>query len=285
MFRRACFVLALGTLTPQEAYADCWVGESVRAFQFLWSATVQDVQDCLRRGFGPNERASDGFPPLYTMANIGTKNPEGLAVIRALVRAGGNPNIGPYPYRFKKSVTALYIAKKRWGEDSDVVRALRGEAPRTAMAVPSGGALFGAIAVGELRYLDEGERYRIPSVISYDASSIDDAVRNAKNACNKRYPSVKLEPGVNECFVYLIFSSSFSAKGVHDGKYHTSPGRCGAAMKWRVTYHDGSETTFFNVGAGRSNKQARSEACRQYRDNQGGVCSDLSLSVEKCNSR
>ncbi len=282
MFRRVCFALALCTLSPQVALADCWGGESVRAFQFLWSATVQDVQDCLRTGADPNEQDSEGDTPLFIMGFIGKSNPDAVGIIQALLRAGGDPHFSPR--RWKAFVTALYRAEEKWGKDSDVARAMRGEAP-PAKAARAGSALYGAIAVGEMRYLDEGERYRIPSVISYDASSIDGAVRNAKKACNKRYPHEKLEPGVNECFVYLIFSSSFSARGVHDGKYRTSPGRCGAAMNWRVAYQGGSENTYFNVGAGHSKERARREACRQYRDNEGGSCSDLSLSVEKCNSR
>ena len=35
MFRRACFALALGILTPHVALADCWGGQSAHAFQFL----------------------------------------------------------------------------------------------------------------------------------------------------------------------------------------------------------------------------------------------------------
>ena len=134
MFRRACFALVLGTLTPQVALADCWGGQSAHAFQFLWSATVEDVEHCLHRGIGPNVRDSEGVPPLFSMSVIGTNNPDGLAVISALVRAGGDAHYAPRGW--KKFVTALYRAEEEWGKDSDVVRAMRGEAPRA----PSGSA-------------------------------------------------------------------------------------------------------------------------------------------------
>ena len=138
MFRRACFALVLATLTPQVALADCWGGQSAHAFQFLRNATVADVEACLSRGVSPNLQAKnskgDGFPPLFYMSVIGTKNPDGVGIIQALVRAGGDPHYAPR--KFRKFVTALYRAEEEWGKDSDVARAMRGEAPRA----PSGSA-------------------------------------------------------------------------------------------------------------------------------------------------
>ena len=138
MVRRACLALALCTLTPQVAFADCWLGNSAHAFKFLWSATVEDVEHCLHRGIGPNERDSEGVPPLFSMSVIGTNNPDGLAVIGALVRAGGDAHYAPRGW--KKFVTALYRAEEEWGKDSDVARAMRGEAQQsqTAARAPSG---------------------------------------------------------------------------------------------------------------------------------------------------
>ena len=254
----------------------CW-DDLDRMDDYFSTVTPRQVSTCLiTERADPNYRDRKGFTPLHLLVTESfVREDIAVEIIRLMVGHGADPNalMGAY--------SPLRVASELFGEDSEVYAALS----NSRRASASTGALYGAIAVGELRYLDEGERYRIPSVIGYDASSIDDAVRNAKNTCNKRYPKVKLEPGVNECFVYLIFSSGFSARGHHQGKYHTSPGRCGAAMKWRVTYQDGSENTFFNVGAGRSREQARDQACRQYRDNEGGACSDLTLSVEKCNSR
>ena len=288
MIRKAFLTLALSCLTAQGALADCWRGNDVDAFQFLWSATVEDVEDCLHMGVDPNERNSGGSPPLYTMSVIGTKNPDGLAVIRTLVRAGGDPHLAPR--RFKKFVTALYNAERTWGEDSDVVRAMRGEAPPARTAAPSS-ALYGAIAVAELRYTEEGQRYETPSVIAYNFDSIDAAIKRAKSSCNRDFARARAYDDYNECAVYRVFSSGFRDDGYydsdHDGTADTrkTPGRCGVAMSTTISYTDGSEKPFWGTGAGSTRSNAIRDAMDHCRDNYPSLCNALKVRSFACNDQ
>ena len=122
---------------------------------------------------------------------------------------------------------------------------MRGEAPPPRKAAPST-AFFGAIAVAELRYTEQGQRYETPSVIAYNFPSIGSAIERATSSCNRDFARARAYDEYNECVVYQVFSTSFQADGYHDSDgdgiadAKIARGRCGVAMSVRISHHDGS---------------------------------------------
>ena len=287
MMNRICLLLAI-VFAPQVAHAECWTGESVHAFIFLRNATHSDIEDCLSSGVDPNEPEEEGHPALFTLAYIGLDNADVISIIQTLMQAGADPNVTPSGY--KHFVNAIWEAERRWGADSPVTLALQGTASsHTATATTP---LYGAIAVAELKYAEEGQRYKTPSVIAYNSASIDRAIERATSRCNRSFALARAYDDYNECIVYQVFSTSFRVAGYHDsdgdGSADTrkTPGRCGVAMSSTIHYQDGSYKPFWMTGVGNSRATAVNSAMAHCRDNWGrSPCDALTVKTFACSDR
>ena len=237
----------------------------------------------------PNEPESTGKSALFTMAYIGLDNADAVAIIQTLMRAGADPNINPPEY--KDFVTAIWEAERRWGADSPVTLALQSTAA-ASNTVTATTPLYGAIAVAELQYAAEGQRYKTPSVIAYNSASIDRAIERATSRCNRSFALARAYDDYNECIVYQVFSTSFRVAGYHDsdgdGSADTrkTPGRCGVAMSHTIHYQDGSYKPFWMTGVGNSRATAVNSAMAHCRDNWGRpLCDDLTVQTFACSDR
>ena len=146
----------------------------------------------------------------------------------------------------------------------------RGDRADSSSLSAGSGSLWGAIAVGELRYKDERDVHSNPAAIVLNRASRKEAERDSVENCHKLYPRELFDPPYDDCDVYVTFSTS-SSKPDHsaeddfyDSGFQTErPHRCGAYVEGAFRYRGTTRVhaaVAIGVGSGNSKLQAERDA-------------------------